>query len=138
MYADVKLVLVDWWGLGVCLYEFMIGIPPFMDETPEKVFDNILSRKMEWPEDDEALSDPSVQAITSLLTLNPSERPGNFCLLFIILEHGTFNIYFFQDFLVYKHCHFLKVSIGSIFLKRQHRLFHNQMTKLTLDILIQG
>ena len=25
---------VDWWGLGICLYEFMTGIPPFMDETP--------------------------------------------------------------------------------------------------------
>jgi serine/threonine-protein kinase greatwall len=54
----------------------MTGIPPFMDETPEAVFENILSRHMEWPEDDEALSDHSVQAITSLLTLNPKERPG--------------------------------------------------------------
>jgi serine/threonine-protein kinase greatwall len=40
---------VDWWSLGVCLYEFMTGIPPFMDETPEAVFDNILSGRMEWP-----------------------------------------------------------------------------------------
>lgn len=35
---------VDWWSLGVCLYEFMTGIPPFNDETPQKVFDNILKR----------------------------------------------------------------------------------------------
>lgn len=35
---------VDWWALGVCLYEFMTGIPPFNDETPQKVFDNILNR----------------------------------------------------------------------------------------------
>lgn len=35
---------VDWWSLGVCLYEFMTGIPPFNDETPQKVFENILSR----------------------------------------------------------------------------------------------
>ncbi|KAL7051464.1 hypothetical protein ACKWTF_004475 [Chironomus riparius] len=33
---------VDWWALGVCLYEFMTGIPPFNDETPIKVFENIL------------------------------------------------------------------------------------------------
>lgn len=33
---------VDWWALGVCLYEFMTGIPPFNDETPNKVFENIL------------------------------------------------------------------------------------------------
>lgn len=35
---------VDWWALGVCLYEFMTGIPPFNDETPQKVFENILNR----------------------------------------------------------------------------------------------
>lgn len=35
---------VDWWALGVCLYEFMTGIPPFNDETPQKVFENILIR----------------------------------------------------------------------------------------------
>lgn len=35
---------VDWWALGVCLYEFMTGIPPFNDETPQAVFQNILNR----------------------------------------------------------------------------------------------
>lgn len=35
---------VDWWSLGVCLFEFMTGIPPFNDETPQQVFENILSR----------------------------------------------------------------------------------------------
>ena len=35
---------VDWWALGVCLYEFMTGIPPFNDETPEAIFENILNK----------------------------------------------------------------------------------------------
>lgn len=35
---------VDIWSLGVCLYEFLIGCPPFIDETVEQVFSNILSR----------------------------------------------------------------------------------------------
>ena len=47
-----------------------------MDESPEAVFDNILSGRMEWPENDEALSSEAVGAITSLLKLNPEERAG--------------------------------------------------------------
>jgi len=35
---------VDWWALGVCLFEFLTGVPPFNDETPELVFQNILNR----------------------------------------------------------------------------------------------
>uniref|UniRef100_A0A8C5KWE7 Serine/threonine-protein kinase greatwall n=1 Tax=Jaculus jaculus TaxID=51337 RepID=A0A8C5KWE7_JACJA len=35
---------VDWWALGVCLFEFLTGIPPFNDETPHQVFQNILKR----------------------------------------------------------------------------------------------
>ena len=66
---------VDWWGLGICLYEFMVGIPPFTDETPEKVFDNILNLKLEWPEEnDEKLSDGAVQSIMRLLTIDQNER----------------------------------------------------------------
>ncbi|XP_068626577.1 serine/threonine-protein kinase greatwall isoform X2 [Battus philenor] len=66
---------VDWWALGVCLYEFMTGVPPFNDETPQAVFNNILSRNIEWPEADEALSNEAIGAIEALLTMEPSERP---------------------------------------------------------------
>ncbi|XP_063915014.1 serine/threonine-protein kinase greatwall [Zophobas morio] len=66
---------VDWWALGVCFYEFVTGIPPFNDETPQLVFRNILERNIEWPTDDEALSEETVGAIESLLTSEPEKRP---------------------------------------------------------------
>ncbi|XP_076271780.1 serine/threonine-protein kinase greatwall [Rhynchophorus ferrugineus] len=66
---------VDWWALGVCFYEFVTGIPPFNDETPQQVFKNILERNIEWPTDDEALSECIVEAIEALLTHDPDLRP---------------------------------------------------------------
>ena len=57
----------------------MTGVPPFSDETPEAVFDNILTLRLEWPsadDGDEVLSDAAIQAITSLLTLDPIQRIG--------------------------------------------------------------
>lgn len=55
---------VDWWSLGVCLYEFMFGGPPFNDESPELIFKNILQRNIELPpEDDDCLSPAGREAI---------------------------------------------------------------------------
>lgn len=35
---------MDWWALGVILFEFITGVPPFNDETPEQIFQHILNR----------------------------------------------------------------------------------------------
>lgn len=66
---------VDWWALGVCFYEFVTGITPFNDESPQQVFKNILERNIEWPTEEEALSEETVSAIEQLLTIDPDKRP---------------------------------------------------------------
>ncbi|EEB15695.1 serine/threonine kinase, putative [Pediculus humanus corporis] len=66
---------VDWWALGVCLFEFMTGIPPFNDETVQAVFNNILNRDIPWPIGEEELSKEAHDAIDSLLTIDPTLRP---------------------------------------------------------------
>ncbi|XP_062363147.1 serine/threonine-protein kinase greatwall isoform X1 [Cinclus cinclus] len=67
---------VDWWALGVCLFEFLTGIPPFNDETPTQVFQNILKRDIPWPEAEEKLSDNAQNAIDILLTIDTTKRAG--------------------------------------------------------------
>ena len=67
---------VDWWALGVCFYEFLTGIPPFNDDTPELVFEHILDRDLLWPEGEECLSENAVDAIEALLTADPDLRPN--------------------------------------------------------------
>lgn len=67
---------VDWWALGVITYEFLYGIPPFHAETPEKVFENILSGHIEWHEDWIEFSEEARDFMERLLTLDPSRRLG--------------------------------------------------------------
>lgn len=67
---------VDWWALGVCLFEFLTGIPPFNDETPQQVFQNILKRDIPWPEGEEKLSGNAQSAVEILLTIDDAKRAG--------------------------------------------------------------
>ena len=34
---------VDWWAMGIILYEFLVGVPPFYGDTPEELFAHTLS-----------------------------------------------------------------------------------------------
>ena len=40
---------MDWWSLGVIIYELIVGIPPFNDDTESQIFDNIIQLKITWP-----------------------------------------------------------------------------------------
>ncbi|CAJ1082654.1 serine/threonine-protein kinase greatwall [Xyrichtys novacula] len=68
--------MVDWWALGVCLFEFLTGVPPFNDETPQLVFQNILNRDIPWPEEEEELPENSRNAIEILLAMDMTKRAG--------------------------------------------------------------
>ncbi|XP_065150732.2 serine/threonine-protein kinase greatwall isoform X2 [Paramisgurnus dabryanus] len=68
--------MVDWWALGVCLFEFLTGVPPFNDETPQLVFQNILNRDIPWPDEDEELTQNARNAIEILLTMDATKRAG--------------------------------------------------------------
>nr|XP_039330524.1 microtubule-associated serine/threonine-protein kinase 2 isoform X8 [Saimiri boliviensis boliviensis] len=67
---------VDWWAMGIILYEFLVGCVPFFGDTPEELFGQVISDEIVWPEGDDALP-PDTQDLTSkLLHQNPLERLG--------------------------------------------------------------
>uniref|UniRef100_A0A8C9W689 non-specific serine/threonine protein kinase n=1 Tax=Scleropages formosus TaxID=113540 RepID=A0A8C9W689_SCLFO len=67
---------VDWWAMGVILYEFLVGCAPFFGDTPEELFGQVISDEIIWPEEDEALPPDAQDLISKLLRQNPLERLG--------------------------------------------------------------
>lgn len=68
---------VDWWSMGIILYEFLIGCVPFFGETPEELFAHTVNDDIEWPGDDDwEVAEDAKHLITSLLQQNPRERVG--------------------------------------------------------------
>ncbi|XP_036378373.1 microtubule-associated serine/threonine-protein kinase 2 isoform X2 [Megalops cyprinoides] len=67
---------VDWWAMGVILYEFLVGCAPFFGDTPEELFGQVISDEIIWPEEDEALPPDAQDLISKLLRQNPLDRLG--------------------------------------------------------------
>eukprot|EP00730_Choanoeca_flexa_P004578 TRINITY_DN11738_c0_g1_i1.p1 TRINITY_DN11738_c0_g1~~TRINITY_DN11738_c0_g1_i1.p1 ORF type:complete len:1660 (+),score=374.61 TRINITY_DN11738_c0_g1_i1:224-5203(+) len=71
---------VDWWSMGVILYEFLIGEPPFYADTVDKIFERTINDEVEFPvyEDpaDDTLTPEVKDLIRLLLEKDPSRRLG--------------------------------------------------------------
>ncbi|XP_010212281.1 PREDICTED: microtubule-associated serine/threonine-protein kinase 1-like, partial [Tinamus guttatus] len=67
---------VDWWAMGIVLYEFLVGCVPFFGDTPEELFGQVISDEILWPEGDEALPPDAQHLISCLLQPDPLLRLG--------------------------------------------------------------
>lgn len=68
----------DWWSVGCIMFEFLYGIPPFHASDAEQVFENILARRIQWPDESacEAVSDEAKDLINKFLCMDPKQRLG--------------------------------------------------------------
>uniref|UniRef100_A0A671X7G0 protein kinase C n=1 Tax=Sparus aurata TaxID=8175 RepID=A0A671X7G0_SPAAU len=64
---------VDWWGMGVLIYEMLVGESPFPGEDEEEVFDSIVNDDVQYPG---SLPPGAVAIIQKLLKKNPLKRLG--------------------------------------------------------------
>uniref|UniRef100_A0A3P8P251 non-specific serine/threonine protein kinase n=1 Tax=Astatotilapia calliptera TaxID=8154 RepID=A0A3P8P251_ASTCA len=67
---------VDWWAMGIILYEFLVGCVPFFGDTPEQLFGQVVNDDIIWPDGEDALPADAQDLITRLLRQNPLERLG--------------------------------------------------------------
>ncbi|XP_026134914.1 protein kinase C epsilon type-like [Carassius auratus] len=64
---------VDWWALGVLLYEMMAGQPPFEADNEDDLFESILHDDVLYPV---WLSKEAVSILKAFMTKSPSKRLG--------------------------------------------------------------
>nr|BAN37833.1 protein kinase 2, putative [Entamoeba histolytica] len=64
---------VDWWSLGILIYEMIVGIPPFYDDDVSLMYQKILKSQPHFPRN---ISYDAKSVIMGLLEKDPAERLG--------------------------------------------------------------
>ncbi|XP_057200399.1 RAC-alpha serine/threonine-protein kinase [Triplophysa rosa] len=80
VYRDLKVLedndygrAVDWWGLGVVMYEMMCGRLPFYNQDHERLFELILMEDIRFPR---TLAPEAKSLLSGLLKKDPKQRLG--------------------------------------------------------------
>lgn len=76
---------VDWWALGILTYEMLIGQPPFWDQNPLRIYEQIVAGHIRFPTNHSAsgrggsfyVSRAARDFILSLCKTDPSQRLGH-------------------------------------------------------------
>ncbi|KAL4693629.1 hypothetical protein H8957_002457 [Semnopithecus entellus] len=65
---------VDWWALGILIFEMLSGFPPFFDDNPFGIYQKILAGKIDFPRH---LDFHVKDLIKKLLVVDRTRRLGN-------------------------------------------------------------
>ncbi|GFY77106.1 hypothetical protein TNIN_106981 [Trichonephila inaurata madagascariensis] len=65
---------VDWWSLGVLMYDVMIGYPPFQSKSRNKTMQEILNKELSFPSH---ISESAMDIMAKLMRRSVSQRLGS-------------------------------------------------------------
>ena len=91
---------VDWWTMGILLYEMLVGIDPFSDDDPMMIYQKIIKGKIRFPNN---IDKNAKSLIKHLLVADTTKRFG--CLkngVKDIVNHRFFNGFDWRSFVFIK------------------------------------
>ena len=65
---------VDWWAMGILLFELLTGQPPFTASDPMEIYKRVLANRVSFPS---KTGKKAKELISKLLVTNPSQRLGS-------------------------------------------------------------
>ncbi|KAG8050664.1 hypothetical protein GUJ93_ZPchr0009g617 [Zizania palustris] len=81
---------VDWWTLGIFIFELLYGVTPFKGYDNEMTLANIVARALEFPKEP-SVSSTAKDLVTALLAKDPTRRLGATVGAAAIKRHPFFN-----------------------------------------------
>ncbi|KAA8495663.1 Serine/threonine-protein kinase KIN82 [Porphyridium purpureum] len=74
--GEQQTAAVDWWTLGVLMYEMIFGVTPFRGDVQDVTFANIISKELKFPADI-PVSKECKELLKKLLTRDAKKRLGS-------------------------------------------------------------
>lgn len=84
---------IDWWALGILIYEMRIGVTPFFNKNKNLLLTKIQRAKVIYPDKEKYnldYTDEFVDIVEKLLTKNPAQRLGTKEDVHEVLSHPWF------------------------------------------------
>ena len=93
---------LDWWTLGILIYEMIVGIPPFYNQNKHQMYYLIETGSIRWPQKEKhgfEISSTAQDLITKLLIKDKMKRLGKEHDIDDIISHPWFKEFDVEDLL---------------------------------------
>ncbi|XP_073411193.1 microtubule-associated serine/threonine-protein kinase 3-like [Dendrobates tinctorius] len=113
---------VDWWAMGIILYELLMGYRPFNGNSCPEMYENVINGDIIW-DSNETIPPDAQDLITQLLRKNPVDRLGTGG-AFEIKGHAFLRDLDFDNLLIQKPVYVPQLASDLFFINHYNMMKH--------------